>query len=46
MLWFKGIGVLLLLLMVFAVKSSYSGRVLVSLCLVAGLLYIGLNKKR
>jgi hypothetical protein len=46
MLWLKGIGVVLLLLMVFAVKSSYSGRVLVSLVLVGGLLYVGLSKKR
>lgn len=46
MLWVKGIGVLLLLLMVFAAKSSYSGRVLAFVIVAGGLLYLALNKKR
>lgn len=42
----KGIGVLVLLLAVFSVKSDYSTRVMVFVAVAAGLLYLGLRKKR
>jgi len=45
-IWVKGIGVLMLLLAVFSVKSDYSTRVMVFMVVAAGLLYFGLRKKR
>lgn len=45
-MWVKGIGVLLLVLMIFSAKSNYSTRVMVFLAVATGLLYLGLKKKR
>ncbi len=46
MLWIKGIGGLVVLLMVFAAKSSYNARVFTFVAIAGGLLYLALNKKR
>jgi hypothetical protein len=44
-IWVKGIGVLLLALIVVSVKSDYSTRVMIFIAVAAALLYLGLGKK-
>ncbi len=45
-IWVKGIGVLLLVLMVVAAKSDHSTRVMLFIAVAGALLYLGLRKKR
>jgi hypothetical protein len=45
-IWVKGIGVLLLVLMVFSAKSDYNTRVMVFMGVAVALLYLGFRKKR
>jgi hypothetical protein len=44
-IWVKGIGVLLLVLMVVSAKSDYNTRVMIFFGVAVALLYFGLKKK-
>ena len=44
-IWKYGIGILLVILVIWAIKASYQTRVLVSIGVIAALIFLGTKKR-